>query len=66
MAHVRLVLIAMVGKLRLKANGLKANGIEALVETLKKECGVPKRDTRGEQCVWWIKRLIHFRKIMAF
>jgi hypothetical protein len=54
-AIVRLVLIAMIGKL-----SLSVKGIEALIETLKKECRVPKKDTPGEHFVWWVKELIHF------
>ena len=55
LANIRLVLIAMVGKL-----SLSTDRIDGLVETLKNECRVPKRDTPEENCVWWVKETIRF------
>lgn len=53
LSNIRLVLIAMVGKMKSRAKGL-----EKLVGILKKECRVPNEDNTGENCVWWVKTVV--------
>jgi hypothetical protein len=55
LANIRLVLIAMIGKLE---SGPDA--VQELVGILKKECRVPKKDTPGEHCLWWVRQAVQF------
>jgi hypothetical protein len=55
LSNIRLVLIAMIGKLKLPADGL-----DELVEVLRRECRVPKKDTDGEHCAWWVEEAVRF------
>ena len=48
-------MIVMIGKLRSRKDGL-----EELVEDVKMKCRVPKKDTKGEHCQWWVKEAIQF------
>lgn len=58
LANIRLVLIAMVGKL-----DISVDRIDGLAETLKNGCKVPKREIPGENCVWWVKEVIRFLQL---
>lgn len=53
LSNIRLVLIAMIDKLK-----LRAGEVEELVGLLKKECRVPNKDSAGESCVWWVKTVV--------
>lgn len=53
LSHIRLVLIAMIAKLRSRAEHLPQ-----IVEILKRGCRVPRKDADGENCVWWVKEAI--------
>ncbi len=53
--NIRLVLIAMVGKLVSAAGPL-----EDLIGSVKKECRAPEKATPGENCVWWVKEVVRF------
>jgi len=53
LSNIRLVLIAMVGKLK-----SRADAIEELVDLVKKECRVPRKNTAGENCAWWVKEAV--------
>lgn len=53
LSDIRLVLIAMIGKLKSRANRL-----DEVSEVLRKGCRVPKKDTAGEHCLWWVKEAV--------
>lgn len=55
LSNIRLVLIAMAGKLKTHADGL-----EELVEAIKKECRVPIKEAPGEHCEWWVRQAVRF------
>ncbi len=55
LSNIRLVLIAMVGKLQSQADRL-----EELIEVVKNECRVPNKDTDGEHCLWWVRQAVRF------
>jgi hypothetical protein len=55
LSNIRLVLIAMVGKLK-----SRADAIDELVDLLKKECRVPNKNMAGENCAWWVKGAVRF------
>ena len=53
LSDVRLVLIAMIGKLK-----SRADGPEQLVETVKRECRAPKKGVGTEHCAWWVREAV--------
>lgn len=55
LVNLRLVLIAMIGKLHSRARRL-----EEVVRTVEEECRVPKKDTQGEHCQWWVRQAVLF------
>jgi hypothetical protein len=55
LSHVRLVLIAMVGKLRSQPGDL-----QEVISVVQKECLVPKKEAEGENCVWWVREALLF------
>jgi hypothetical protein len=60
LSNIRLVLVAMVGKLK-----SRASAIEELVDPLKKECRVPERNTAREHCAWWVKEAVQCLHVRA-
>jgi hypothetical protein len=55
LANPQLILFAMIRKLQSRADGL-----DKLVETLKMECRVSRKDTEGDNCEWWVKEVVLF------
>jgi hypothetical protein len=51
----QLVLIAMIGKLKSSAGDL-----HELVQLVRNDCRVPKKDTQGEHCQWWVREAVRF------
>ncbi len=56
--NIRLVLIAMVGKLKSVSGPL-----EHLIGTVKKQCRVPEKAIPGENCVWWVQEVVRFLQV---
>jgi hypothetical protein len=54
-SNTRLVLVAMIGKLKVDVRKL-----EGVVRSLRNECRVPMKDTPGENCFWWVKNAVQY------
>lgn len=60
LSNMRLVLVAMIGKLKTRADGL-----EGLVETVMRECRPPKKGVGVENCAWWVREAVRLLQAKA-